>query len=232
MKIAYINCAGGVAGDMILAALFGLGFSPEKVEKKIKAALPPGCPDWKLLVKDSEVNHLPGKKVRIVGEGHWQSPSEMKKIISGIGLASKVKKLAGKILQTLITAEARVHRIKTKDVHFHEINSIDTLIDILGAAYLLNELSPEKIICSAINLGRPAPATLEIVRMRHITVFSSNPRQEMATPTGLAIVANVVDDFGDMPKVKILGAGYGIGTKKILPPPQPLIIINGVVKNY
>jgi len=105
-----------------------------------------------------------------------------------------------------------VHNIPPDKIHFHEINSIDTLIDVAGSSLAFDMLGIEEIYSSPLNLGRAAPATLEIVKAKSVPVYSSNPRVEMTTPTGAAIISSVAKAFGVMPEMKIESTGSGAGT--------------------
>ncbi len=137
-------------------------------------------------------------------------------------LSPTVVKTALAIFSEIADAEAKIHHCLAEDVHFHEIGGIDSIVDIVAAAIMIEKLQIEEIHCSAINLGSgivetdhgllpiPAPATCEI--LRNIPVYGESLNQELCTPTGAGIVKICVKKFGPLPNMKILHTGYGAGT--------------------
>lgn len=212
MKIAHFNCKSGIAGDMIIASLIDSGLSAEILEKTLKKKLK--TKDWELKVSITKNYHFPAKNLSVSGERHFTSPFEIRNIIKKSDLSDTVKKNSLKILDTLISAESKVHGVPTGKVHFHELNSMDTLIDITGACQALELLNIDKVFCSEINIGRPAPATLEILKEKQLPVYS-NSTFETATPTGISIISNIAESFGAMPALVIEKSGYGAGTNEI-----------------
>lgn len=94
-------------------------------------------------------------------------------------------------------------------VHFHEVGAVDSIIDIIGAAILINQLGIESVQSSAIPTGSghihidhgiypvPAPATLEI--LKGVPIAANDIRSELTTPTGAAISAVLAETFGSLP---------------------------------
>ena len=182
MKIAYFNCSAGVAGDMIIAScISSSGLSAELLEKNLKDKLHLG--GWDLEVTQVTKKHFPAVHVDVAGRIKFGSPEKMKSIIIKSGLSEAVKARSLKIMDTLINAEAKVHKLPPEKVHFHEINSIDTLVDITGASLAFDMLGIGEIYASPLDAGKPAPATVEILKSKGVPVYSSNPRVEMTTPT-------------------------------------------------
>ena len=100
---------------------------------------------------------------------------------------------------------------------------MDSICDIVGACIALELLGVEAVYCSAVNVGSgtvntehgvmpvPAPATAELLIGR--PVYARGPDVELTTPTGAAIATTLAADFGPMPPMAILSAGYGAGDK-------------------
>lgn len=119
---------------------------------------------------------------------------------------------------------------------------MDSILDIVGTAICLNELEIDRIICSPLHAGSgfvncqhglipvPVPATLEILKSENIPFYSTGIKKELITPTGAAIVAGIVDEFGDMPNMNLKAIGYGAGTRD-LEIPNMVRILLGVKKN-
>ena len=114
---------------------------------------------------------------------------------------------------------------------------MDSIIDIVGTAILLEQLHIEKIISSSIPVGSgsihidhgiypvPAPATLEILRGTPIS--TSDLTGELTTPTGAAIIAELVTEFSTVPAMKVESIGYGAGTRNYRNHPNVLRVMIG-----
>jgi uncharacterized protein (TIGR00299 family) protein len=121
-------------------------------------------------------------------------------------------------------------------IHFHEVGAIDSIIDIVSTAILINKLKPERIYASGISLGHgriksshgitslPVPAVKELLKDLPVTVLNIN--KELTTPTGAAIIRTIVNDFEDEIDIKIKKRGYGAG-KRNLNIPNVLEVIWG-----
>lgn len=146
-------------------------------------------------------------------------------MIDNSTLNSAQRSLATRIFTKLAEAEAKVHGTTIEKVHFHEVGAIDSIADIVGSAIGWEKLKVEKIICSTIPTGSgeieiahgkcslPAPATAELLRgspLRGTTIPF-----ELTTPTGAAIVATLVDEFGPVPEMTIQSIGYGAGSRDL-----------------
>jgi len=145
------------------------------------------------------------------------------------------KKVAKLALENIISAESQVHGVPLEEVHLHEIGSIDTIIDITGTMFCLQELGvfnqkdPTKIFISPVNVGNgkiktahgimqvPAPATAKILELNQISFIFGNVNFELATPTGVAIIAslkeiNCLSEKKPSFPYKIKKIGKGIGS--------------------
>ncbi len=149
--------------------------------------------------------------------------SDISKIIKNSKISEKAKEAALGIFKIVAEAEAKVHGKNIEEVHFHEVGAVDSIIDIVSTAVLLDALNPDKILCSHIPTGSgfvkmahgvfpiPAPATLEI--LKGIPIYAGKVCDETTTPTGAAIVKYFVTEFTDAPLMTIEKTGYGAGTK-------------------
>ncbi|MDR1864064.1 MAG: nickel pincer cofactor biosynthesis protein LarC, partial [Bacteroidales bacterium] len=118
-------------------------------------------------------------------------------------------------------AEAKIHGKSLGEVHFHEVGAVDSIIDIVGAAICIDFLKPDRIIASPVEMGGgfvqcahgtfpvPAPATLEIMKGKPVKLGAVP--FETATPTGVAILAALADEFTETPAFTVTKTGYGIG---------------------
>ena len=225
MKTAYFNCASGIAGDMIMASAISSGLSVSTLEKLLKDKLHLG--GWDLEIKEVTKKHFPAINLNVRGRIRFGSPEKMKDIVRKSSFSTSVKARSLAVLDTLINAESKVHKLPIDKIHFHEINSIDTLVDITGAALAFEMLGIGDIFSSALNIGKAAPATLEILKANNVPSYSTNPRIEMTTPTGAAIISTVAKEFGPMPEMLIRSTGSGAGTFEIEDLPNILTLIIG-----
>jgi uncharacterized protein (TIGR00299 family) protein len=148
---------------------------------------------------------------------------KIENIIMQLQINQKIKNNSLDIYRLIAEAEATVHRCPVKYIHFHEIGSIDALVDIIGVCMLIEYIKPEKIIASPINVGGgfvscqhgilpvPAPATACI--LQDIPIYNSNVHDELCTPTGAAIIKYFVENFKQMPEMRVKKIGYGMGAK-------------------
>src|SRR5699024_2139558 len=159
------------------------------------------------------------------------------KIIDKSEINSEVKNIAFKLFEKIGIAEVNIHGMNLEDVHFHEVGAIDSIIDIVGTAILIDQLKIDKIKSSSIPVGGgsididhghypvPAPATLQI--LKNIPLKQSQLQTELTTPTGAAIISTLVDEFSPLPSMKTMAIGYGAGTKDFCNQPNVLRLILG-----
>jgi hypothetical protein len=138
-------------------------------------------------------------------------------------LSDRQRDLATRIFRRLAEAEAKVHGSTIEKVHFHEVGAVDSIADIVGAAIGWDLLGVDQIFASPIPTGTgfieiahgrcsiPAPATGELLTGIPLADFPVDG--ELTTPTGAAIVATLVDQFGPLPAMTIDRIGYGAGQR-------------------
>jgi uncharacterized protein (TIGR00299 family) protein len=222
MKIAYLDCTSGISGDMTLGALVDAGVDLGAIQSGLDSL---GLNNCRLEREEVKRKGFRATKVNVVHEPehahrHLHHITDM---IDASTLTARQKELAKRIFTRLGEAEAKVHGTEIRKVHFHEVGAIDSIADIVGSAIGLDLLQVDRIVCSPITtgfgaieiahgrVGIPAPATAEL--LRGIPLAESRVAAELTTPTGAAIVATVVDEFGPLPPMKIETIGYGSGTK-------------------
>ena len=147
--------------------------------------------------------------------------NDIEKIIFESALSDKVKTMSMNIFRKVAQAEAKIHGKPLDEVHFHEVGAVDSIVDIVGAAICIDYLKPDRIIASPVEMGGgfvncahgrfpvPAPATLEIMKSKPMKLGAVP--FETATPTGVAILVVLADEFTETPAFTILKTGYGIG---------------------
>lgn len=148
-------------------------------------------------------------------------------IIDNSDIDEESKDLAKRIFMRVAKAESKVHNKPLDEVHFHEVGAIDSIVDIVGTAILINKIHPDKIISSVVNDGHgfiecahgtmavPVPATTEIFANSNVKFRQIDIDTELVTPTGAAIIAELSSEFTTLPAMKIKKVGWGSGTKDL-----------------
>ena len=134
-----------------------------------------------------------------------------------------VKKNAKEIYESIAMAEAEVHNSDITQIHFHEVGSMDAIVDVLMFCMLMDKVNPDKVIVSPVHVGSgtvrcahgilpvPAPATALI--LKDVPIYGGKISGELCTPTGAALLKHFADEFGDMPAMRLDRVGYGMGNK-------------------
>jgi uncharacterized protein (TIGR00299 family) protein len=233
-NILYFDINSGISGDMTIASLLDLGVDQDKFLEELKKLKLNGyqleiskvkkngitATDFKVILEDD--SH-PDHKHSHSSDHLHRNFNDIKDLINQSGLGQKVKDLSIKIFEKVAEAEAKVHNKDINQVHFHEVGAVDSIIDIVGAAILIEMINPDHIYASAVSLGTgfvdaahgripvPAPATIEI--LKNIPVYSTGVRGELVTPTGAAIITTFAEKFIELPELEIEKIAYGAGKK-------------------
>ncbi len=222
----YLDCPGGVSGDMLLGALFDLGVEPEAIAAPLRS-LPLG--EWSLSARAVNRAGLRASQavVRVQREGESaRTLAEIEALLEAGTLPGSVRARATAVFRRLAAAEARVHGESIDRVHVHEVGRTDAVVDIVGTLLALERLAIGDVHCSALPLASegvargghgpvplPAPATLEILSRVSAPVRTGDPaaRVEQVTPTGAALVAELAT-FG-RPALRLERVGVGAGAR-------------------
>jgi len=236
MTIAYLDCFSGISGDMFLGALLDIGMPFEELEKAISSLPFHGYSiDWKKEMK----NGLSSTKFMVSVDDHHvhRNLLDIEEIIEAGKLNDEVKQRSMRVFRAIAEVEGRIHNHPPEKVHFHEVGAVDSIIDIVGAAFGVDYLGITSFNASHIPLGSgfiksghgtipvPAPATVGL--LKGVPVYSSGLEYELVTPTGAALVKEFVDSFEGMPPMIIKNIGYGAGTRDLQERPNLLRIIEG-----
>src|SRR5216684_5541235 len=267
MRIAYLDCFSGISGDMFLGALVDAGVSPKLLENTVTAlnigarleisrVERGGIAATKVDVYANGEKDLPREvfweqeeahshpHVQEHGDSHehhhhgyGRNLADIRKIIEKATIGNTAKATAIRIFDALGEAEAEIHNTSIEQVHFHEVGSVDAMVDIVCAAVGAESLAVEEWVCSPLNVGGgtvkcahgtlpvPAPATLKL--LQNAPVYSSGPQVELVTPTGASIAKRLSGRFAPFPAMKIEKAGYGAGTRDFPEHPNLLRITIG-----
>lgn len=237
MRIAYLDCASGISGDMMLGALVDAGVDLEALNAAIASLGLPGC---RLSAEVVKKKGFRASQVRVEYEPEHvhRHLHHIVAMIERSHLTPRQKGLAVRIFTRLAEAEAKVHGTTIEKVHFHEVGAADSIADIVGSAVGWDLLGVDRIVASPIPTGGgkikiahgecsvPAPATAEL--LLGVPLAESAVQAELTTPTGAAIVTTLASEFGPLPPMTLQRIGYGAGTRDLEHQPNLLRLLVGV----
>lgn len=227
-KILKIEAFSGASGDMFLGGLAGLLNAYDEL-----AMLPKilnFAKEAEIIITDVKKNGIVCKHVKVndlVHEHHHRHLTDIIKIINASDLTDSAKKIAIEIFQIIGKAEAEVHGIPIEKIHFHEVGAVDSIIDICGAAYLLDKLKIDETYLTTLVTGKgfvktahgllpvPCPATKLITE--GLPYILGDEEGEKLTPTGAAIIKYLNPKFEQIP-MKDTATAYGVGKKEFKMP--------------
>lgn len=253
-KTLYLDCQAGIAGDMLVAALLDLGGKPavgrltqmlEKlslegfsvaVARVKKAGI--DCCDFDVKLDAAHENHdhdmayLHGLGDTSHDHDHdhdhhraHRGLAQVEQVIDAASLSDRARGLARDAFRILARAEAKAHGLPIDQVHFHEVGAVDSIVDVLAAAFLIDDLDIERAIVPALTDGHgtircqhgvipvPVPATLNICIAHGLPLSSSSVEGELVTPTGAALVAALEPEFSLPERYAIRAVGLGAGKR-------------------
>jgi pyridinium-3,5-bisthiocarboxylic acid mononucleotide nickel chelatase len=247
-RVLYLDCFSGISGDMFLGLSLDLGVSLPALKRQL-ARLP--LRGYSLSARRVARSGLWGTQAEVKipstradGHGHQtlrgfhshgdaththargerhRGIAEIRKIVQSGRLPEKVQSRALRAFETLVEAEARVHRVPARKIHLHEVGAVDAIVDIVGACLCLEALKVDRVICSPLPTGRgiihcehgtfpiPAPATVEILKGKPL--YGGPFEGEMVTPTGASLAVTLADEFGPLPPLRVEKIGHGAGSR-------------------
>ena len=154
---------------------------------------------------------------------HHTTPADIQRILDTLPVPPEVRENAKAVYDRIAAAEAKAHGTSIDHIHFHEVGSLDAVVDVAGVCLAMYLLHPDQVIVSPIHLGSgqvrcahgimpvPAPATANL--LTGVPCYCGEITGELCTPTGAALLAHFADSFGSMPSLMLEKVGYGVGTK-------------------
>ena len=237
-RLAYLDCANGASGDMLLGALVDVGLSLEQLRAEL-AKLP--LRGYHLEAHRVHRSGLHATKVDVRVEGHSHSHehrglSDILGLLEKSGLEPAVKERCASLFRRLAEAEGAVHGVPAEAIHFHEVGAVDSIVDVVGGVLGLSWLRADRIVSSALNLGTgsvtmshgtfavPAPATARLVQ--GVPVYGAGDG-ELLTPTGALLVTGHAEAYGPLPLLRPQAIGHGAGSRDTPGRPNVLRLIVG-----
>ena len=228
----YFECRAGISGDMSVGALLDLGASREKLEKALASMKLDN--EFSYVISKKSVNAIMATDFDVILPAHHhhehhhhehRNLDDVNKIIDKADISENAKKLAKKIFKIVAEAESKVHGKDIKDVHFHEVGAIDSIVDIVSFSVLFDDLNPKKVYFSALTEGQgtvtcqhgklpvPVPAVCEIASKYALPLKITENDGERVTPTGAAIAAALFTGEKLPGELIIQKTGYGSGKR-------------------
>ncbi len=220
----------GVSGDMLLGCLVDLG-GERRLLEKVQRALQEQGEEISFSLHRVEEESIQAVQVAVKDEAplHGRTGKAMVKLMEQTahlcGVSERVLKGAMEALGHLLEAEARVHGSSVEEVHLHEAASGDTVFDMLGFFLLLESLGFPEVESAPVRVGGgyvqcahgmlpvPVPAVTDLLVKGNIPCEGGPVEEEIATPTGVAILLSCAQFHQHIPPMTPLKVGVGRGTK-------------------
>ncbi len=232
MRIGYADCFSGVSGDMLLGALIHAGLDRVHLAEELAKLHLSGL-DMQII--DRTVQSIGCVQVEVSSKRRQELRTlpAILALLQGSDLDATVIDRASQVFRALAIAEAKVHNIAVEEVHFHEVGALDTLVDVVGVVFGLQQLGIRRLVSSPLPTGHgfvecahgllplPAPAVCEL--LKGIPTYGVDLTQELVTPTGAALIATLAESFAPLPPLTITATGYGSGSR-VLTNGQPNLL--------
>lgn len=235
-KLLYLEGASGISGDMTVAALLDLGANREKLDAVLKSMNLEG---FEYQVSRKSSYGIAGTDFDVILHDHHHHEHEHEHghhhehrnlddvcaVIDRGTMTDGARELAKKIFRIVAEAESKAHGVPVSEVHFHEVGAVDSIVDIVSAAVLIDELGIRECVVTGLAEGRgfvhcqhgdlpvPVPAVLNIAQAHGIALRTSAANGEMVTPTGIAIAAAIRTRDRLPAEYKIEKTGIGLGKR-------------------
>lgn len=245
MRILYLDCSMGAAGDMLMAALYELLEDKQAFLDMMRSL---GLPGIEISAEPAVKCGITGTHMKVLVHGseeldalhdhlhehahehshdhehhHHTGLHEIEHLLSHLDLPQTVRDDALAVYHRIAEAESKVHGRPVDQIHFHEVGTLDALADVVGVCLLMHLLAPEKVYASSVHVGcgqikcahgiLPVPAPATALLLAGVPIYGGAIQGELCTPTGAALLTHFVTKFGELPAMRLLKSGYGMGTK-------------------
>lgn len=236
MRVAWFHPFSGIAGDMALGSLIDAGADADAVIGILDGLDVSG---WRLSTSDVLRGGIGGTKVRVETTPSTvvRTAASIDALLAGSALPDRVIARARRVFAALARAEGHLHRSDVAHVHFHEVGALDAIVDVVGTCAALEVLGIDTVASGPVTTGtglvraahgiipNPAPAVVEL--LADAPTVGVDESVELTTPTGAALLAALVDDWGPMPPMRITAQGFGAGTNELASRPNLTQVVVG-----
>jgi uncharacterized protein (TIGR00299 family) protein len=222
MRIAIIDPAAGISGDMTLGALLALGLPATWLEELPQRL---GLPGVDVAIRDVARGGVGCKQIEftIPAQPHGRHVGELIALVEGAPVSEWVRERAIRAFRLLGEAEGRVHGVASEKVHLHEVGAVDAVLDIVGAIEGFERLGVDAVYNWPVAVGRgwveaahgrlPVPAPATALLLEGLDASSGGPVEgEATTPTG-AVLLRVLSAGAPPDRWRIAASGWGAGQR-------------------
>jgi hypothetical protein len=224
MKIAILDPASGIAGDMFIGALIDNGLDREWLQQLPQTL---GLEGVGVRIADVQRSGVKCAKVdfEIPPQPHGRAVSEIHRLIDAVSIPGTVRERAHDAFTAIATIEAAIHGVAPDDLHLHEVGAVDAILDVVGSLWGIELLGIERVYNTRVALGDgtvktahgvlpvPAPATIRL--LEGFNVSHGPPGSgELTTPTGAALLKVLSKGVPPL-EYTARSSGYGAGTRDI-----------------
>jgi uncharacterized protein (TIGR00299 family) protein len=222
-RVGWVDATHGISGDMLLGACLDAGVELAVVQAAIDRL---ELPEPVVVTREPVRRGSLAATKATVSRGSSDRRRTLGDVLALLDRSDPgVGTSAAAVFRTLAEAEARVHRVETENVHFHEVGALDSIADVVGVVAALHALGLDRLVCSPIALGGgrastehgpipiPGPAVVELLRESSAPAFGGPVEIELATPTGVALMVTLADEFGPLPSLRPQLVGSGAGSR-------------------
>ncbi len=222
MRIAILDPAAGISGDMTLGALLSLGLPVSWLEE-LPGRL--GVGDVRVTVRDVRRAGVTCKQVEfdIPPQPHGRHVGELVRLVERAPVSDWVKERAVRAFRLVGEAEGRVHGVAPDKVHLHEVGAVDAVLDIVGAIEGFERLGAQAVHHFPVAVGQgwveaahgrlPVPAPATAILLEGLEIASAGPVEgEATTPTGAALL-RVLSTGAPPDRWRMVGSGWGAGQR-------------------
>ncbi|MBW3643177.1 MAG: nickel pincer cofactor biosynthesis protein LarC [Actinobacteria bacterium] len=222
--VAWFHCFAGIAGDMALGALVDAGADLDEI-RTLLTRMPLG--GWSIDAEATLRNGIAATRVIVDAEPSTvtRTYAHIEDLLDQASLPARVRARASATFAAIAEVEGRLHRRPVEQVHFHELGSVDAIVDIVGVAAALEVLGVDRVAASPVATGigmvrtshgllpNPAPAVVEL--LAGAPTHGLDVAVELTTPTGAGLLAALCEGWGPMPAMTIAASGFGAGTREL-----------------
>jgi uncharacterized protein (TIGR00299 family) protein len=239
MRVAYLDCFSGVAGDMCVAALLDAGLPLEELRSTLDSLPVRGFEISTEAVRRSSIHGLRFHVRRTEPDPGHRGLGEIRAILAGARLPGPVLADALRVFELLAASESRAHAIPIEAVHFHEVGAIDCIVDIVAACWGFHRLGVERVLCAPPPTGSgfvrcahgsmpiPTPGALGALVGRE--VLFGGPPVELTTPTGAALIGALAETVSGELALRVEAFGHGAGARDLPDRPNLLRVVLGTL---
>ena len=235
----FIEGAAGMSGDMTVGALLSLGARAERLKETLDSLRLDD--EFSYVIAQKSSYGIAGTDFDVILPRHHhhehdhphehhhhyehRNLTDVEAIIERGAMSDRARALAKKAFRFVAEAEAKAHGKPIEEVHFHEVGAIDSIVDIISAAVLFDDLGETEcvvtgltegtgtVMCAHGELPVPVPAVLNIAAATGIPLRPSETKGECVTPTGIALAAAFRTRDALPPAYKVIGVGTGLGKR-------------------